>query len=219
MTTSALNERPNAEALPASSGAAILQNGHYLPPPTDHDGKVWVRTTALVQRSAEDLYALWRNLESTPAWQEQITKVVSTGPRTSRWTMKAGTSDDAKELTWNAEILADEPGKRIAWHSVDGDINEAGEVIFEAAPGGRGTTVIVLMEFRIGKLAAVLGTFVGRNPKQAVIENLRHFKALAETGEIPTTQYATHGDRGVIGKMKRSLYGETVPTPRGTISA
>ena len=36
-------------------------------------------------------------------------------------------------------------------------------------------------------------TIVGRNPKQAVIENLRHFKALAETGEIPRTQGQPHG--------------------------
>lgn len=216
---SALNERPNAEPLPASSGAAILQNGHYLPPPSDGDGKLWVRTTALVQRSAEDLYTLWRDVERVPAWQEQITQVVSTGPKTSRWTMKTGNSEDAKEVSWVAEILADEPGKRIAWHTIEGDVSEAGEVVFEAAAGGRGTVVIVLQEFRMGKLAALWETFVGRNPKQAVIENLRHFKALAETGEIPTAQFAPSGDRGAIGGMKRAMYGETVPTPRGTTSA
>jgi len=75
--------------------------------------------------------------------------------------------------------------------------------------------VTVLMEFRIGKLASAWETLTGRNPKQGVIENLRHFKALAETGEIPNSQTAPHGDRGVVGKMKRSLYGETIPTPPG----
>ena len=53
-----------------------------------------------------------------------------------------------------------------------------------------------------------LGNIVGRNPKQAVIENLRHFKALAETGEIPRNQHQPHGERGLVGKMKESLYGE-----------
>jgi len=80
-------------------------------------------------------------------------------------------------------------------------------------PGGRGTTVTVLQEFRMGKLASAWETFLGRNPKQAVIENLRHFKALAETGEIPRTQTQPHGDRGVIGNMKASTYGEKIPTP------
>jgi uncharacterized membrane protein len=209
--STALNEKPNAESLPASSGAAILQDGHYLAPPEDKDGKIWARTTALIQGSPDDLYALWRATENAPLWQEQIEEVVITGVNTSRWTMK----DGDKTITWNAEIVADEPGKRIVWRSLDGDINEAGEVIFEPAPADRGTFVTVLMEFRIGKLASAWETLTGRNPKQGVIENLRHFKALAETGEIPNSQTAPHGDRGVVGKMKRSLYGETIPTPPG----
>jgi len=68
----------------------------------------------------------------------------------------------------------------------------------------------------MGKLSSAWETLVGRNPKQAVIDNLRHFKALAETGEIPKTQGQPHGDRGVVGKMKAAIYGETVPTPSGS---
>ena len=208
---SALTEKPNAEPLPRSSGAAILQDGHYLAPPEDKDGKLWVRTTALVQKSPAELYDLWRATENAPLWQEQIEEVVITGVNTSRWTMK----DGEKTLAWDAEILGDEPGKRIAWRTLNGDIDEAGEVIFEPAPADRGTLVIVLMEFRTGKLTSAWETLVGRNPKQGVIENLRHFKAFAETGEIPRSQSAPHGDRGIVGKWKRSLYGENIPTPPG----
>ena len=209
--SSALNERPSAEALPVSSGAAVLQDGHYLPPPEDKDGKQWVRTTALVQRTPQELYNLWRATENAPLWQEQIEVVVITGVNTSRWTMK----DGDKTLTWDAEIVADEPGKRIVWKSIDGDLEEAGEVIFELAPGDRGTFVTVLMEFKLGKLASAWESVTGRNPKQGIVENLRHFKALAETGEIPNSQAAPHGNRGLVGKMKRSMYGENIPTPPG----
>lgn len=209
---SALNEKPNAEPLPASSGAAILQDGRYLPPPSDKDGKIWARTTALVQAPPTELYRLWRQVEFAPLWQEEIEEVVVTGERTSRWMMKSGD----KTISWDSEILADEPGTRIAWRSIGGDSDNAGEVVFEVAPGDRGTNVIVLQEFRLGKLAALWETIVGRNPKQSVIENLRHFKALAETGEIPRSQEAPHAKRGLIGKFKRSLYGETVTTPPGT---
>lgn len=69
----------------------------------------------------------------------------------------------------------------------------------------------------MGKLASLWETIAGRNPKQAVIENLRHFKALAETGEIPRTQGQPHCERGVVGKVKESLYGEKVPTPTGEL--
>ena len=204
-----LTEKPAAEALPTSAGASSLLNGHYAPPPSDEGGKRWVRTSALVQATTEDLYTLWRDLERVPQWQEEIESVATTGPRTSHWVMKHG----GKTVQWDAEILADEPGKRIAWRSTGGDVDEAGEVLFENASGRRGTIVTVLMQFKIGVLESALATVSGRNPKQAVIENLRHFKALAETGEIPRSQTAPHGDRGLIGSAKRSLYGESIPTP------
>ena len=206
---SALNEKSNAEPLPRLSGAAVVQDGHYLPPPEDGDGKVWVRASVLVQKTPDELYAMWRAVENAPLWQEQLKEVVVTGLNTSKWTA----NDGDKVLTWTSEVLADEPGKRIVWKTVEGDIDQAGEVIFELAPGDRGTFVIVLMAFKMGRLAAAWESFTNRKPKQRVIEDLRHFKALAETGEIPHSQSAPHGERGLIGGMKRSLYGESIPTP------
>jgi uncharacterized membrane protein len=207
----ALNEKPNAEALPRQSGASIILEGRYLPPPQDGDGKIWVRASTLINAEPEKLYQVWRDVESAPLWQEQIVSVTRTGDRISRWIMQA----KDKQVEWDSEILADERGRRIAWRSITGDSNNAGEVIFEEAPGGRGTTVVVLQEFSMSKLASAWETLTGRNPKQAVIENLRHFKALAETGEIPRTQGQPHGPRGFAGDAKASVYGEKVPTPPG----
>lgn len=210
--SNALKEKPNAEALPGSGSASVITNGHYAPPPTDSDGKLWVRTSTLIQAEPETLYSLWRNVEKIPEWQEEIVSVTRTGDKTSHWVMRAG---ENKTIEWNSEILADEPGKRIAWRSTSGDSENAGEVIFEPHTGNRGTMVTVLQEFRMSKLAAAAATVASRNPKQAVIENLRHFKALAETGEIPRVEGQSHGPRGAVGKMKESMYGENVSTPPG----
>lgn len=206
-----LIENPNAEELPTLGSAGVMLNGRYLPPPEDKDGKIWIRTSTRVEAEAEDLYAIWRDVEAASLWQEQITQVTKTGEATSHWVMQSGD----KTIEWDSEVLADEPGHRIAWRSIGGESDNAGEVIFEAAPGGRGTMVTVLQEFRMGKLASAWETFVGRNPKQAVIENLRHFKAFAETGEIPRTQGQPHGSRGVIAGIKESIYSEKIPTPPG----
>lgn len=200
---------------PDVASAGIMLNGRYMAPPEDGDGQVWVRATTLIQADPSTLYAVWRDLEAAPRWQEQIERVTVTGPNTSHWVMRL----KEKTIEWDSEILADEPGKRIAWRSVGGDSDNAGEVVFDPAPTGRGTLVTVLQEFRMGKLASLWETVVGRNPKQAVIENLRHFKALVETGEIPRIAGQPHGDRGMIGKTKESLYGETVPTPPERVSA
>ena len=80
-------------------------------------------------------------------------------------------------------------------------------------PADRGTIVTVLQEFRQGKLATAAETIFSRNPKQAVIENLRHFKAFAETGEIPRTEGQPHGPRGASAKLKASAYGENIEVP------
>jgi len=205
---------PAAKTLPRSGAAGTILNGHYLPPPADKDGKQWVRTSALILKPATELYALWRDVEKAPLWQEQIAEVRATGPKTSHWVMMTG-GDPEKSSEWDSEVLNDEPSKRIAWHSIGDDSDTAGEVIFEVAPGGRGTVVTVLQEFRMSKLASAWETLTGRNPKQAVIENLRHFKALAESGEIPRTQGQPHGPRGTSGKTKKSLYGENIETPPG----
>jgi uncharacterized membrane protein len=215
--SNALNEKPNAEPLPAAASAGIMVSGKYLPPPEDKDGKIWARTSALIKMDSDKLYEMWRDVESAPLWQEQIVQVTKTGKSTSHWVMR--TSDthdaDAKTIEWDSEILADEPGRRIAWRSIGGESQNAGEVIFEPAPGGRGTMVTLLQEFRLGKLASLWETIVGRNPKQAVIENLRHFKALAETGEIPRIQGQSHGPRGSVAEVKKSIYGEKIATPPG----
>jgi uncharacterized membrane protein len=207
----ALNEKPNAEALPRRSGASIVLDGRYLPPPQDGDGKIWIRTSALVNADSEKLYRLWREVESAPLWQEQLISVTRIDDRISRWVMQV----KEKRVEWDSEVLADEPGRRIAWRSISGDFSNAGEVVFEATPGDRGTSITVLQEFAMSKVASAWETLVGRNPKQAVIENLRHFKALAESGEIPRTQGQPHGSRGLVGDAKASAYGEKVPTPVG----
>jgi uncharacterized membrane protein len=218
----ALNEKPNAEPMPMSASAGVVLNGRYLPPPEDKDGKIWVRTSALIQADAQELYRIWRDVETAPLWQEQIERVTQTGELTSHWVMRLrDTKSDnektanGKTIEWDSQILMDEPGRRIAWRSISGESDNAGEVVFEPAPGGRGTMVTVLQEFRMGKLTSMWETVVGRNPKQAVIENLRHFKALAETGEIPRIQGQPHGPRGTIAGVKKSMYGEDTITPPG----
>jgi uncharacterized membrane protein len=210
----ALNEKPKADVLPSESGTASLLNGHYAPPPTDEDGKTWVRTSVVVQAPANKLYHMWRDVEAAPAWHERIIEARRIGDTTFHWVMRDEPGDNT--LEWDFEILADEPEKRMAWRSLKGEPASAGEVVFEPAPGGRGTMVTVLQQFRMGSLARVWETITGRDPKQSVIENLRHFKAMAETGEIPRAEPQPHGPRGIVGSMKRSMYGENIATPSGT---
>jgi uncharacterized membrane protein len=138
--------------------------------------KIWARATAHVQGTPQELYALWRDVESTPRWQENVADVIATGPTTSRWVLKF----DGKIAEWDSEIHGDEPGRRIAWHSVGANSNHAGEAVFETAPRGRGTIVTVFEEFRQDPSSAAAQTIFSRNLRERLIENLRQFKAFAE---------------------------------------
>jgi uncharacterized membrane protein len=195
----ALKQRPGAEDISSRvTNADVSEDRRHMPPPADEDGKQWVRTSALIKGEREDLYGIWQNIEAAPLWQEQIMTVVRTGEKTSHWVMQTPSGT----IEWDSEIMADEPGRRIAWHSIGGDSENAGEVVFEPAPGGHGTYVSLLQEFQVGKLTSAWATVRGQNPKQAVIENLRHFKALAETEEIPRTSGQPHGPCGAVEPAK-----------------
>lgn len=128
-----LSEKPNAEPLPTLANGGVMLDGRYLAPPNDKDDKIWVRTSALIKADRQSLYERWRDVESAPLWQEQIAEVTRTAEGRSHWVMRSG----EKTIEWDSEILADEPGRRIAWRSVGGESHNAGEVIFEDAPGAQ----------------------------------------------------------------------------------
>jgi len=198
-----LSEKLNP--LPGVPVAGEMSNRSGLPSPDDRDGENWARTTAFILAPPLELYALWRDVQKAPLWQKEITRVTVTSPTTWHWAMES----NGETIEWDSELLADEPGKRIAWRSTARDSATVSEVLFESAPAGRGTLVTVLRKFRVGKLASLWETLVGRDPRQEVRENLQHLKALAETGEVPRTQ---EQPQGIIGKLKESLCGETLAT-------
>ena len=85
-----LNEKPGSEPLPSSAGASSLINGHYAPVAKDSDGYTWVRSNVTIQGNAAELYAIWRDIERIPQWQDEIVSVTQTSPKTSHWIMQHG---------------------------------------------------------------------------------------------------------------------------------
>jgi uncharacterized membrane protein len=93
------------------------------------------------------------------------------------------------ELEWDARITLDKPNEMIAWETLpDETLQNRGYVKF--IPTSRGTEVSVSMEYDPPGAAA--GALAGRAVKfiaeQQVKEEIRNFKRLMETGELPTTK-------------------------------
>jgi uncharacterized membrane protein len=164
-------------------------------------GDVYVDRALTVNRSPDECYRFWRDFENFPRFMQHLESVVVMSDSRSHWIAKgpAGT-----HVEWDAEIVADEPGKLLAWSSDEGsDIDHAGIVRFEEAPGGRGTIVHVELQYSPpgGTAGALIAKLFGEEPEQQIADDLRHFKQLLETGEIPTTVGQPSGRRGIIGRM------------------
>ena len=108
--------------------------------------------------------------------------------RRSHWVAKGPAGST---IEWDAEITEDRSDEFIAWRSVDeSQVDHAGSIRFEPAPGGRGTLVTVNMEYRppLGTVGAAVSAWFGEDPSQTVKMDLRRFKQVMETGEVITTE-------------------------------
>jgi uncharacterized membrane protein len=172
------------------------------------------RQTILVEPQA--LYELWKDELSFPLWMENVISVTPTAGKQSHWVMGNPEDPDAKRVEFDSEIFEDVPGEKIAWKTIGGDVEQDGQVTFKARRDGRGTVVTLIQRVKIGVIAAATASIAKRGAKQTVIEDLRHFKQMAEAGEIPSVKGQPHGPRGVTGGLREWMLGETNPTPPGT---
>jgi uncharacterized membrane protein len=136
-----------------------------------------------VDRDAEELFNIWRDFENLPRFMSHLLRVEARGNR-SHWVAHgpAGT-----QVAWDAEIINEDPGRMIAWRSLEGStVSTAGSVHFTVLPAGRGTEVLVSLKYDPpgGPLGSWLAWLFGQDPNHQVREDLRRFKQLAEAGEI-----------------------------------
>jgi uncharacterized membrane protein len=144
-----------------------------------------IRKSLTVNRPADELYAYWHNLENLPTFMKHVKSVQDLGGGRSHWVVNVLTD---MELEWDARITEDRPGEMIAWETLpEAQVQNRGYVKF--IPTARGTEVSVSIEY--DPPGAMLGRFAGGAVKfiaeQQIKEEIRNFKRLMETGEIPTT--------------------------------
>ena len=197
--------RPSTLLLAGGAYAYWRVKGGQLSP---SQGLVKEQATFTINKPAEELYNLWHDVQQSPKWMEGIRSVTDLGNGRSHWVLDLPNN---LAYQWDAEWTAEEPGKRLAWHTVgEGMAPAAGQITFEPAVNGRGTVVRVNQEFLLpgGKLSAALSGLFSRTPGGFVRENLRHFKQLAEAGEIATTKGQPAGKRGLLTSIPQALTGD-----------
>lgn len=169
--------------------------------PVPMAGEVDVEKSITVNRPADECYRFWRDFQNFPRFMQHLEAVEPLSDTRSHWRAKApaGTS-----VAWDAEITVDHPGELLAWHSLEGaDIDNAGTVRFERAPGGRGTVVRVDLLYKPpgGKAGMLIAKLFGEEPALQIDQDLRRFKQLIETGAITTTTGQSSGPRSIITRL------------------
>jgi uncharacterized membrane protein len=153
---------------------------------------VQVRKAITVNRSPEEVYGFWRNLENLPQFMAHLESVRELDQRLSYWKARAplGTT-----VEWTAEITEDRPNELIAWRSVeDSQVPNSGVVRFTQAPGDRGTEVHLELTYDppAGRIGATIAKLFGEEPSQQVDGDLRRFKQVLEVGEVVHSDASIH---------------------------
>ncbi len=153
---------------------------------------VHVKTSITINHSPEEVYQFWRNFTNLPRFMAHLESVQVLDDRRSRWKASAPAGSSVE---WDAEITADEPNRRIAWHSLqNADVANRGEVRFLPAPGGQGTEVHVELRYEPpgGAFGAAVAKLFGEEPGQQVRGDLRRLKQVLETGEVVHSDASIH---------------------------
>lgn len=145
-----------------------------------------------VGREPDEVYRFWRHFPNLPRFMKHV-ESVSGDTRRLHWVVRAPAD---RTVEWDAEVTEDRPNELIAWRSLEGaDVDNAGIVRFDRAPGGRGTRVSVALRYEppAGALGAVIATLFGEEPQWQVKDDLRRLKQVMEVGEVITTEGQSAG--------------------------
>lgn len=146
-----------------------------------------IEESVTVNKPIHQVYSLWRRLENLPRFMSHIESVTPAGENRSHWVAKL---TSPFRLEWDAEIVDDEENKKLSWRSLSGSsIEHTGTVFFHTAPAERGTEIKIILTYTPpgGSAGAAVAELLRRITKNQIRTDLRGFKAVAETGEKPTS--------------------------------
>lgn len=162
-------------------------------------GEIYLTRTITVNAPPEEIYRFWRRLENLPRFMQHLENVEQLDDRRSHWTAvgPAGT-----RVSWDAEIVRDEPGRELAWQSMPGaTVTNRGVVMFRPAAGGQSTEIEVRMEYRppAGRLGSAIARMFGEEPQVQVEDDLQRLRRMVDAGELQAIQGQSSATGSVTG--------------------
>jgi uncharacterized membrane protein len=134
-----------------------------------------------VQVPVRRAYNQWTQFEEFPKFMEGIQSVQQLDDTHVQWVAEIG----GKSRQWTAEITEQQPDKKVAWKTVDGEVKNDGDVSFEEIAGGQ-TRVNVEMDVESGSTAENVAGDLLDVVKRQVHGDLERFKQLIENRDEET---------------------------------
>ncbi|MGI4756301.1 MAG: SRPBCC family protein [Janthinobacterium lividum] len=206
-------QQPSIAPFPMAQQAG---SRYFTPPDKGEDGEIIGHAVQTIDADAQTLFTMWSDLPSIPLWQEHVVSVTPLSGGVSHWVMGDPEEANGTRIEFDSETTEIVPGKKIAWRSITEGVKQSGVVTFEETARGTRVTLIQTQKVPGGSVGNAVAGVVKRTPRQTIIEDLRHFKQMAEAGEIPSVAGQPHGTRGITGTIKEWMYGEKNPTPPGS---
>jgi uncharacterized membrane protein len=154
---------------------------------------IHVEESVSINKPVAEVFRFWRNFENLPKFMNHLESVSVREAGVSHWVARGPAGINVE---WDARIINEIDNKLIGWQSLDGSmVSTAGSVNFRETD--RGTDVRVNLQYNppAGRLGAAVARLLGEEPAVQIREDLRRFKQLMETGEIPTTDGQPRGGR------------------------
>ncbi len=144
------------------------------------DRGIKVVADCVILQPAARLHAFCRQPENLARLIGHNVGITAAPGHDGLWSVRAPFA--GRPLAWDMIILNDEPGRLLAWQSLEGaPVPNAWTVRFEPASGAD-TKVTVQLEFDPpGKLAGLFNGLLGKKAKQEVAAALARFKAQMES--------------------------------------
>lgn len=135
-----------------------------------------------VNAPVNEVFAFWQAMHNFPRFMRHVEEVRMTKEGRSSWKVRGPAG---LIFEWDAVITRIEPGRLLAWESVEGAMVEnAGVIRFEDAGEGK-TRLDIRLSYNppAGAIGHVFARLLGADPKKQMDDDLLRFKSLMELGK------------------------------------
>jgi uncharacterized membrane protein len=159
------------------------------------DGEAKRPLSTTIQKPIAEVAAVLRNIQNFPLFFENLETVETLDAKKSTWRFK-NASDVEISLSIPMSIQFDVYDQGMIWQSEDAaGFKYSIAIQLESAPAGRGTVARMMVSYDnlAGEIAGKVEKLFGKDALITSRKNLQRFKALCETGHVPTIEGQSSG--------------------------